>query len=62
MTEILGLLPVHTFQRGKFYSRLKIYTGNSSQNNGKKITTFVKKITTFENEDLCFLNLIYSLL
>ena len=56
MTEILGLLPVHTFQRGKFYSRLKIYTGNSSQNNGKKITTFVKY--TFENEDSCFFNLI----
>ena len=50
MTEILGLLPAHTFQRGKFYSRLKIYTGNSSQNNGKeKKSLFVKH--TFENKD-----------
>lgn len=50
MTEILGLLPTHTFQRGKFYSRLKIYTGNSSQNNGKENKSlFVKDI--FENKD-----------
>ncbi|XP_063426995.1 extracellular signal-regulated kinase 7-like [Mytilus trossulus] len=33
MTEILGLLPTHVFQKGKFYSELKSFTGTNTQEN-----------------------------
>ncbi|CAC5405047.1 DYRK2_3_4 [Mytilus coruscus] len=33
MTEILGLLPTNVFQKGKFYSELKGFTGPNTQEN-----------------------------
>ncbi|XP_076099772.1 uncharacterized protein LOC143069168 [Mytilus galloprovincialis] len=33
MTEVLGLLPTHVFQKGKFYSELKSFTGTNTQEN-----------------------------
>ncbi|XP_052103638.1 probable serine/threonine-protein kinase DDB_G0268078 [Mytilus californianus] len=33
MTEILGLLPTNVFQKGKYYSELKSFTGTNTQEN-----------------------------